>query len=263
MTLTNPKRNGIQLTGVYEIDITAVWYIYGNGSKCTIATPMGLFYVADDISNYSTGLYQVSPAVVWAGIKNITTSVGALSFYVNRDYFLCAYATMDNSNSVTVSYTAPLNTVKGIIKVTHNLSGVVLYKNAGYDTNDFTSPDMAFDNLNLTQSCTKTIITGYMGLLDIDIKLEDNVLAVTTASFTQTLGGGVPATVLFDWGYVVLQGTVGVGSIKPLLSIRTGEDTIKQSSTGRTFMYNPKETIDRTSEYIEIRKFPNPHRIEY
>lgn len=261
MTLTNPKRNGVQLTGSYEIDVTAVWYIYGNGSKCSLATPMGLFYVADDIANYSTGLYAVSPSVVWAGTRNMMT--GGLSVYVNRDYFLCAYATMDNSNSVTATYTAPIDTVKGIIKVTHHLSGVVLYKNSGYDTDDFTSPDMTFDNLNLTQGCTKTIITGYMGQLDIDIKLEDNVLAVTTDSFTQTLGGGVPATVLFDWGYIVLQGTVGVGSVKPLLNIRTGEDTFKQSTTGRTFMYNPKGVIDKTSEYIEIRKFPNPHQIRY
>lgn len=261
LSLVNPKRNGVQLSGTYQFDNSLVYFMYGNGSKTTFETPIGTWYVPVAISTYNSTFYQLTCSSIFYGKR--TLNVNGLSTYFSRDYFLMGYATLDNSDSVNIPYTAPLDTVNGILKVTHNVSGVELYKNAGYATDDFSSPDLVFDNLNLTQSCTKSIITGYMGLIDVSIKLEDNLLAVTTDTLQITLGGGVPATVVFDWGRVTLSGTNGVGSVKPLLSVRAGEDTIVQSNTNRTTIYNPKRTIVKSSvpKWVEARANFTPIKI--
>ena len=251
ITLTNPKINGRLTSGTYKVPEESVYFMFGNASKTTIESSLGQFYVADDIANYNTGFKELSPGTMMYGARNITAAIKLMEVYVNKETYLGCFAKLDNSNSITVSYEAVADTIKAIFKLTHNLSWVVLYENAGYGTDDFTNPDMEFpDNDNLTQEFTETILTGYMGQIDVDIKLQDNVLAVTTDSTTRTLGGGTPATVLFGWGSIVCKGVVGVGSIPYYVAPRV--NTIKQSNTNRTFMYNPEQALQNTTtKFIE------------
>lgn len=256
ITLVNPKINGRQTSGTYNIPEDSVYFMFGNASKTTIECDFGQFYVADDIADYNSGFKQLVPGTMIYGGRNITSAIKLMNVYVNNATYIGCYARLDNSNAITVSYTANEGSTKAIFKLTHELSDVVLYQNSGYETDDFSDGDMDFTEA-LTQTSTKSVITGYMGGIVCNIKIIDELDNVTIDTIDISLGGGTPATVLFKWGAIVCKGVVGVGSVPYYIS--PARNTIAQSSTNRTFMYDGDFVLENTtSNYIEYYVRGNP-----
>lgn len=239
MIVTNPKRNSKQLIGTYIVPDESVYFVYGDNRKTTIQSTFGLWEVEDDISGYNTATERVNARKVLFGENNIL--LNQVEFYVNKDYFVLAHAPLDNSNRLAISYTGEVD--KAIFKATHTLSGVVLYENVGFRDNDFDNPDWLPESTDVV----KSIITGYMGEISIEVKTLTGE-SIEESEFTQFLAGGENAIMLFDWG--VVYSKFGVGSVVPTLSLSTYQ--IEQTTPGRTFVYNPMKCLNDISlKFIE------------